>query len=125
MKVLLAVHFPAVRLTIAALGALSAPGRATSAPGSGTAVSTARGPVGAGRTLALVNGRWLVGARFVSVTRYVVDGTLRDRARGAPTSPWRKTTVVLPRLPAWLVIASQGCPPALLKHHPQLSCVCR
>ncbi len=93
MKVLPAVHFPAARLTFGALGALSAaacaqpaPGGATSATVPAAAVSTARVPVGAGRTLALVNGRWLVGARFVSVTRYVVDGTLRDRSRGAPDS---------------------------------------
>ena len=79
-----------VRLIVGALGALSAiacarpaPGGATSATMPTTAVSTARVSVG---TLALVNGRWLVGDRFVSVTRYVVDGTLRDRSRGGPDS---------------------------------------
>ena len=93
VKVVLTDHCPAVRIIVGALGALSAaacaqsaPGRASSATVPATAVSTARVPAGTGRTLALVNGRWLVGDRFVSVTRYVVDGTLRDRPRGGPDS---------------------------------------
>lgn len=40
----------------------------------------------AGPTLALGNGRWLLGGRFVERTRYIVGGSLRDRADGTPDS---------------------------------------
>ena len=39
-----------------------------------------------GPTLMIVNGRWLLGGRFVETTRYVVGGSLRDRAVGPPDS---------------------------------------
>lgn len=37
-------------------------------------------PVNSGPVLALVNGQWLLEGRFVPMTRYIVDGTLRDRS---------------------------------------------
>lgn len=94
----LAGHVRAVRLALGALGALWATACARAAPGAAAsatvpaatvpaaAVSPVGVPAGAGRTLALVNGRWLLGGRFVAVTRYVVDGALRDRAPGRPDS---------------------------------------
>lgn len=91
MKVIVTGHSPAIRLVFGALAALwvtacarSAPGGVSSATVPATAASTSKVSPGAGRTLALVNGRWLVGDRFVSVTRYVVDGTLRDHAPSSP-----------------------------------------
>lgn len=38
------------------------------------------------RTIALVNGHWLVHGRFVARTRYVAAGVLRERIRGRPDS---------------------------------------
>ena len=51
----------------------------------GSAPAT-RVSVQSGPTLALVNGRWLIGGRFVAMTRYVAGGVLRDRIGGAPDS---------------------------------------
>ena len=58
----------------------------------GPGVSTAFVPTAAEksksveRTLRLVNGQWLLGGRFVSVTRYAVGSTLRDHYAARPDS---------------------------------------
>lgn len=72
-----------MRVALGILGALWAAACAPVGPGGAGAAAA---PASPGRTLALVNGHWLLGGRFVAVTRYVVDGRLRDRAAGRPDS---------------------------------------
>ena len=92
MKTLPTHYSLVVRLALGALGTFSAtacagstPGRAGSETVSATASPTTGVPTD-GRTFAIVNGQWLVGNRFVSVTRWVVDGAVRVRPPGAVDS---------------------------------------
>jgi hypothetical protein len=77
-----------IRLWIPCLGItmVNASGCAHTGPaGSAASISTISA-AGTGKTLALVNGRWLLRDHFVSMTRYVVDGRLRDSAVHSPDS---------------------------------------
>lgn len=80
MTGLLARHVRVIRF---AAGALFAAACARAAAPNAAAPGV---PARPGRTLALVNGHWLLGARFVAMPRYVVNGTLRDRVPGRPDS---------------------------------------
>jgi hypothetical protein len=73
------------RLTLSA-AALLALGCARSTAGSAPAAQPARASAVPDRTIALVNGQWLVGDGIVAATRYVVNGVLRDHIRGRPDS---------------------------------------
>lgn len=70
-----------------ALCAVSAAACARAAPAGDTpAAREVAAPRPRTAALALVDGRWLIAGHFVPITRYVVDGTLRDRAPSPPDS---------------------------------------
>ena len=77
-------HIRALLLGIAALWACA--GSRRRPVGATAAVPSIEAPAGTSRTLALVNGHWLLGDRFVAATRYVIGGTLHDHSAGRPDS---------------------------------------
>ena len=80
-----AVHLQSLLIGLVALCtyACSHTGLAVSTP---VVPAAAEKSTGAERTLRLVNGQWLLGDRFVAMTHYVVDGTLRNSALSPPDS---------------------------------------
>ena len=73
-------------VAVAAALEVGACARTTPRGPSTAAVRATTRAVGPERTLALVNGRWLLRGRFVDLTRYVVEGRLRDHLAGRADS---------------------------------------